>query len=813
MRIPWALMMVGSAVLAACALTIAGFALAAGNLAGIKLKGNHPSGLARLGPLVHADASMELPLTVVLGIRDQAKLDQLLAEQQDRSSNQYHRWLTPTQFNERFGPTPAQTNTIVRWLESQGLRIKSINRLGRTISAIATVTQAEAAFATTIVTSGANFGNSSDPTIPAEFAGTVVAILGLDNLHVVTPVGLHRRSPTAVHGKPAAPMLTLADVAHLGVNENAPISPEASSGGSIAFGPFDIEKFYDEAPLIAAGDSGNPSPDCIALVEDSDYLDAAVSLFATAFDFPSFNVTRILPDGTSPGRNGDETEALLDIDYSHATAPATPIHVYIDSDLYTAIESTVTDNTCGAISISFISCGSPSSFYTGVDTLFAQAAAQGQSVFTGSGDWGAAGLQYDATSNSCVTGTTLNVNEMAASPHVTGVGGTMFDPQFNAFGSDISVIGVAPGGIETGWGSSGGGASEIFSKPAWQAGPGVPDDSARDVPDVAMIAWTPGVFIGADVSGAAQIQCCWGGTSLATPLWAGYSRAIAKQTGVARLGLLNPTIYSVARTGLLVNGIEDVTSGNNSFNGVTGFSAGPGYDLVTGWGSVDMTTFASAYNGTPQATPSPTPTPKPTPSPTPQPTASPTPKPTASPTPAPSPAPTPVPTPTPAPTASPVPTAIPTPTLAPTASPTPAPTPSPTPAPTASPTSTPLPTPTPRPTPAPLALSQTSISFGSVKANHLSVASSVTLTNPASSSTSVRILSKQLAPGSFRISSSTCNKGTSLAPGSSCEVTLRFDPPKPGTKTHILWFIDTAPNSPQSVSLIGTGIAPNGTAP
>ena len=62
----------------------------------------------------------------------------------------------------------------------------------------------------------------------------------------------------------------------------------------------------------------------------------------------------------------------------------------------------------------------------------------------------------------------------------------------------------------------------------------------------------------------------------------------------------------MAKAGLLTNGIEDVTSGNNSYNGVTGYNAGAGYDLATGWGSVDMTAFASAYNGTPQPSPSPT---------------------------------------------------------------------------------------------------------------------------------------------------------------------------------------------------------------
>jgi hypothetical protein len=203
-------------------------------------------------------------------------------------------------------------------------------------------------------------------------------------------------------------------------------------------------------------------------------------------------------------------------------------------------------------------------------------------------------LAYNATSNSCVAGTTRNVSEMAASPHVTAVGGTMFSPQYNSSGNDISVVGVAPGGIEIGWSGSGGGASQIFSKPAWQIGPGLPNDSARDVPDVSMIAWSPGVFVGADSSGTAVIQCCWGGTSLAAPLWAGYSRAIAKQQNATRLGLIDPMLYSLAQASLSANGIEDVTSGNNSYNGVTGFNAGVGYDQVSGWGSVDMNAFAMA---------------------------------------------------------------------------------------------------------------------------------------------------------------------------------------------------------------------------
>jgi kumamolisin len=415
----------------------------------------------------------------------------------------------------------------------------------------------------------------------------------------------------------------------------------------------------------------------------------------------------------------------------------------MNSSLYTSIQNSITDNACGAISISFIYCSSSSSYFTSLDTLFVQAASQGQSVFISSGDWGAAGLAYDSTTNSCVTGTTPNTSEMAASPHVTGVGGTTFSPQFNASGNDTSVVGVAPGGIESGWNGSGGGASQVFSKPAWQTGTGVPQDSARHVPDVSMIAWSPGVFIGADSSGTAIIQCCWGGTSLAAPLWAGYSRALAKAQNVTRLGLLNPTIYSLAGKGLLANGIEDVTSGNNSYNGVTGFNAGVGYDQVTGWGSVDMTSFASAYGGQPTPTPTATPTPKPTPTPTPKPT------------------PTPSPTPTPAPT--------------------------------------------PTPTPGALSVSPSSVSFGTVRVGRSSSVT-VTLTNTKNGAASAKITSASLAAGTdFAIASSTCTAGKVLAPGGSCKVGVKFTPKSTGAKADTLQFVDNASNSAQTVGLSGTG--------
>lgn len=605
-----------AAAVAACALAM-GQATPAGP---IQLRGNHPAGAAALTGAVRAERTMPLELTVVLGLRHRAALEQLLADQQNPASPRYHQWLTPQAFASRFGPTEKQIGAVADWLKGEGFEVTSLDRLGRTIQATGDAETAERAFSTTVVSAGGSFANTTDPTIPAEFDGVVVSIIGLDNMHAAVPAGLHRSPPPRSSAQRRPQLLALADAGGSSPEDRLQM-PGATEEGSTAFGPVDVETFYDEAPLLGAGNSGTASPDCVALDEDSDYLPSAVTLYDSTFGLAPAAITRVYPDGSSPGTNGDEVETLLDIDYAHASAPGTPIRAYVGSEVYDSIQKSVTDNACGAITISFIYCGESSSFYTGLDSLFTQAASQGQSIFIASGDWGAAGLRYSPAAKTCVTGTSQNPSEMAASPHVTAVGGTTFSPQYDSSGNDISVVGVTPGGTESGWNASGGGKSAIFPKPLWQTGAGVPADDARDIPDVSMIAWAPYVFIGADVDGAAQIQCCWGGTSLAAPLWAGYSRVLAVASGNVRLGLLNPAIYSLANAGLAADGFDNVVSGNNTYNGVTGYTAGPGYDQVTGWGSVDMTEFASAFTSALHPTPTATPTQSPTPVMTPVPSA------------------------------------------------------------------------------------------------------------------------------------------------------------------------------------------------
>ena len=485
-------------------------------------------------------------------------LAKLLDDLQNPGSRRYHQWLTPAQFNATFGRTPGEISAVQQWLSGQGFRV--VDSSPRGITSIATVVQAESAFATRMLASadGAVFANASDPQVPARLAGVIGSIEGLDNTRhslalALRPPGTHAGAIVApLPGRSASRQSNRAN-RHSSNSNGGALIPAAvadyNNGLGLAFGPADLWTFYDEMPLLNAGTDGGGG-DCVAVAEDTDYYSPSVTLFNSNFSLPVANVTRILADGTNPGRNGDEIEALLDIEWAHAVAPGAALSVYIGDPatavidpLVDAINQAVTDNNCGAISVSYGFCGAPTSFFTGtLDPIFAQAAAQGQSVFISSGDQGAADIVLNTAGTACVVGTSRHVSEMAADPHVIAVGGTSFTPSYDASNNDIGST------TERVWndatGAGGGGASGVFGKPAWQVSV-TPADAKRDVPDVAFGSSpiSPGFYWGDDTGGAgvAAINCCIGGTSIAAPMWAGLAKLVAQATG-ARLGNMNPRI-------------------------------------------------------------------------------------------------------------------------------------------------------------------------------------------------------------------------------------------------------------------------------
>jgi subtilase family serine protease len=196
-------------------------------------------------------------------------------------------------------------------------------------------------------------------------------------------------------------------------------------------------------------------------------------------------------------------------------------------------------------------------------------------VLAATGDTGAAGLTYSTHSHFA----TPAVGWPASDPLVTAVGGTQLD--------------LTPAGIrrrpDVAWSDSGGGRSAVFARPAYQDGVAAIVGRDRGIPDISMDAAcasgmeTYGSFPGGPPGWS--VAC---GTSLATPLFAGIV-ALAGQAAGHPLGLINPALYRMAAAG--DPGIVDIRSGDNTFASVPGFRAGPGYDLVSGLGTVNAAYF------------------------------------------------------------------------------------------------------------------------------------------------------------------------------------------------------------------------------
>jgi uncharacterized protein (TIGR03437 family) len=274
-------------------------------------------------------------------------------------------------------------------------------------------------------------------------------------------------------------------------------------------------------------------------------------------------------------------------------------------------------NVAPVISNSYGSCeiDIPVSF---LEPVAQQANAQGITIFSASGDSGAAGCDdLDASPYYATLGQVVTFP--ANLPEITGVGGTLFNegngnywaPENSAnYGSALSYIPEVAWNetaIQYGIAASAGGVSALVSKPSWQAGPGVPNDKARDVPDVAMAA----AFLHDAYYITYQGELfAVGGTSASSPSLAGVI-AILNQYEVtnsfqqqAGLGNINPQLYRLAQSA--PNAFHDIISGNNivscaqgtsdCLTGNYGYSTGQGYDPVTGLGSIDANNLVTQWN-------------------------------------------------------------------------------------------------------------------------------------------------------------------------------------------------------------------------
>ena len=382
-------------------------------------------------------------------------------------------------------------------------------------------------------------------------------------------------------------------------------SPENNRGTTHAIAPDDLTTIYNIKSLYGINIDG--AGQTIAIIGQTAIDLADISTFRAQYGLPARDpqLTLVGPD---PGKNAtDLPEADLDIEWAGAVAPnANIIYVYSGS-VTTSAQYAIDQNLAPVMSMSYGGCELEGT--TAFRAVAQQANAQGITWFVSSGDSGAASCDRGGPTPQATKGPTASAP--ASYPEITAVGGTEYN-EGNAPGFWAPVNNAAGGSAlsyvpEMVWNDSalsggltggGGAASGLFSKPLWQRGPGVPNDSARDIPDISLGA-SPARYPVAVYTGGRT--AFFGGASVSSPQFAGIAALLNQYLAsknpafVPGLGNINPQLYRLAQA---ANDIfHDITVGDNKVpcaqsspgcsNRLVGFSATTGYDLATGLGSVD----------------------------------------------------------------------------------------------------------------------------------------------------------------------------------------------------------------------------------
>jgi hypothetical protein len=524
--------------------------------------------------------------------------EQLIADLHDPSSPSYHKWLTPTEFGQRFGVADSDVAQVQQWLQSQGLKVHEVSQSRRFIVFSGAVSQVQDAFSTEMHTYAYKdksfISNSGDIQIPAALQLVVKGVVRL-------------------HSDPRMSEAVMGGKVHFNKSTG-----KFEAGGGHYLTPADFAKIYNLQPLYDAGIDGTGQT--IAIVGRSNIDVQNVRDFRTQLGMPA-NDPQVIINGDDPNQvASDMPEAMLDVTWSGAVAPkATIKFVVSQSNFADGIDASaayiVDHNLAPLMSTSYGSCEQTlgpvqSAFY---NSLWKQAAAQGITSFVSSGDSGGAGC--DAPQGSYASG--VAVNGIASTPYNIAVGGTQFDDTTNPSAywnstadptTGLSALGYIP---EKAWNESsndpmavlllggGGGVSTLYAKPNWQAAAGVPNDGKRDVPDFSLTAAVHDGYLvclfGSCSSG--QFFYSFGGTSASSPAAAGIMALVNQKMGGQPQGMANYVFYRLAA----IPGVyHDITKGDNKVpdtNGqyTVGYAAGTGYDLATGLGSFDANALVNNW--------------------------------------------------------------------------------------------------------------------------------------------------------------------------------------------------------------------------
>jgi subtilase family serine protease len=503
-------------------------------------------------------ANKTLHFDIVLPVRDRAGLDRFVQDVYNPSSPSFHQFLTPEQFTEKFGPSQKDFDALTHFAQVSGFTIIDGSRDGMDLALEGSVASVETAFHVSLGIyhdAKANrdfYAIDREPTVDLPFQ--LWHITGLDNYSVPR---------TALHHRPAGPIS----------------AATTGSCPSQSFCGSDMRAAYYEGKSLT-GKGQNVGLLELAGTDLTDltaYYKAAnqkLTLTPKLLSLDKYPTTCTAASGC------DDTEQTLDMTQALGMAPGAQVYMYVCGNAYgtgefsdTACLSAMTTTKSAPLNLQLSSSWlwNPPDPSTD-DPYFQKMGSQGQTFFQAAGDWGAWPGSED-------------FYWPADDPNIVSVGGT-----------SLTTKGPGEGwASEVGWSPySGGGISpDDFPIPAWQQLTGVitkankGSTKYRNGPDISANADFT-FFVCSDQGQNPNFggQECganiYGGTSFATPMWAGYialANERASQNGDAKVGFINPAIYPIGVGSDYKKTFHDVVKGNN------GFPAEPGYDLITGWGS------------------------------------------------------------------------------------------------------------------------------------------------------------------------------------------------------------------------------------
>ncbi|HEX5712185.1 MAG TPA: S53 family peptidase [Solirubrobacterales bacterium] len=580
-------------------------AVSAGAAAGGAVRLDAPPPLPR-GATIEGPAPDGEVLNLYIGLepRDPGALERFATTVSTPGSPSFGEYLTVPEFAQRFGAPAAQIAAVGTALERRGLEVGEPGRNGLSLPVSATVAEAEDAFGLSVQEVELQSGqvalrNDRAPALPAAVAPYIEAVLGLDDV-TESQRQSHSLDAAPLAAGSASPPLTMGIPTGGPQPCKAALEAQVKEGGG--YTADQIANTYRFSDFYAAGNFGAGHK--IALLEFEPYLPSDIETYQECYG-TDVEITNVDVNGGPGPYAGSDGESALDIEQLIGLAPGAEIVVYQGPNEGEApvFAAYVEQNIAKVMSSSWGICEKQAgkAEMSVMDTLLQEAAAQGQSFFVAAGDAGSTDCWTEKDKDE-----DLAVDTPGSQPFATDVGGTRIEQPT-----------VPP--VEFLWndkvlnGAGGGGVSEHFPMPAYQAeaAPGVGVISplstgltcgfagyCRQVPDVSANA-SPGT--GYIVFSEKEWQLT-GGTSAAAPLWAALATLTnaSAACGGHTIGFANPALYGIAATGYAEN-FHDITgarpggfTSNNMFSDGEPFPVGPNYDMATGLGSPNSPVLANS---------------------------------------------------------------------------------------------------------------------------------------------------------------------------------------------------------------------------